>query len=224
MTKSSNVKTGGAVQTYILVDDMNPSEAVATGQDEAVCGDCPHRPKTGMGSCYVNIVQGPRAVMDAYKRGKYPTLSRKAAAAAMAGKYVRLGSYGDGAAIPLAVWENLLSKADSWTGYTHQWRNEFADGFQKWCMASIETAEQRADAHAKGYRTFRVRSPDEPKEAGEIVCPASEEAGKRLTCETCKACGGGAPPKVDVVIEVHGLPYKKTRYGDRNGRIPLETF
>jgi cytochrome c len=41
-----------------------------------------------------------------------------------------------------------------------------------------------------------------PKES---ICPASAEAGKKLTCETCLAChGAGSGRKGSIVIQAHG--------------------
>ena len=40
---SHNTKTGAMLQTWILVKNVNPIEAVNTGADELVCGDCKHR-------------------------------------------------------------------------------------------------------------------------------------------------------------------------------------
>ena len=42
---SRNTKTGNMVQTYILRPDMHPLEAVRTGADVSICGDCPARGK-----------------------------------------------------------------------------------------------------------------------------------------------------------------------------------
>ena len=42
--QSGNRKTGAMVQTYIMPLDVPPSEAVATGADVSVCGDCELRP------------------------------------------------------------------------------------------------------------------------------------------------------------------------------------
>ena len=38
----------------------------------------------------------------------------------------------------------------------------------------------------------------------EVRCPASEEAGRKLTCEECKACGGADGRKSSIVIQAHG--------------------
>ena len=83
----------------------------------------------------------------------------------------------------------MCGAAGHWTGYTHQWATCDA-GYARYCMASVETPRQRQEAMAKGYRTFRVRLPEQPVEEGEFICPASAEAGKRLTCAECQACGG----------------------------------
>lgn len=72
-------------------------------------------------------------------------------------------------------------------------------------MASADSEADRVIAKAMGYRTFRVRTAAEPVQAGEFICPASEEAGKRKTCETCGACSGGVNSrKADPAIIVHG--------------------
>ena len=60
-----------------------------------------------------------------------------------------------------------------------------------------------------GWRYFRVRRADDPLLAGEIVCPASAEGGKRRTCETCKACAGNPNERgASVVIIAHGATAK----------------
>ena len=55
-TGSKNSKTGDMVQTWILRDDIAPNQAVKTGEDYSVCGDCKHRGQ----SCYVKTFQAPR--------------------------------------------------------------------------------------------------------------------------------------------------------------------
>ena len=40
---SNNSKTGDMPQTWILVKNVNPIEAVNTGADKLICGDCKHR-------------------------------------------------------------------------------------------------------------------------------------------------------------------------------------
>lgn len=204
VTASTNAKTGNMVQTYILADNgCTPVENTRTGADVAVCGDCPHRRGTG-GACYVNLGQGPRAVADGVVRGIYPA-SLKLAADTCTGRMVRLGTYGDPAAVPAWVWATLLTSAAGHTGYTHQWRTPQGAAVAQWCMASADSQADRDIAKAMGFRTFRIRTADMPVLAGEFICPAAAEGGKRKTCGTCGACDGGVNTrKADPVIVVHG--------------------
>lgn len=202
--KSTNEKTGNMVQTYILADNgISPVENAKSLADAAICGSCPHRRGMG-GACYVNLGQGPRAVADGVVRGIYPADAQSAADASK-GRMVRLGTYGDPAAVPAAVWVALLAQSAGHTGYTHQWADGKADHVMGLVMASADNAQSRDAAKALGYRTFRIRTEAQPVAKGEFICPASEEAGKRKTCATCGACNGGTNTrKADAVIIVHG--------------------
>jgi hypothetical protein len=208
ITKSRNAKTGDMVQTYILADNgKSPVESARTLEDAAICGACPHRRGLG-GSCYVNLGQGPRSVMDGIMRGIYPEGLGQAAELSR-GRMVRLGTYGDPAAVPVQIWETLLENARGHTGYTHQWKT--LSGMQgvrimSLVMASADSPEDRAEAKGRGYRTFRVRLSNQEPMPGEFICPASSEAGKRKTCAECGACNGGVNKarKADPVIVVHG--------------------
>ena len=204
--KSSNSKTGDMVQTYILVDnEKSPVESAKALDDVSVCGDCKHRRGLG-GSCYVNLGQGPRSVMSGVIRGIYELSDGYNVSTAVLGRKVRLGTYGDPAAVPAYVWEALLAGADSHTGYTHQWQNGKADHVKQWCMASVDTPKEMSIAKMEGWRTFRVRVADGSLEfSHEMKCPASAEMNKRLTCDTCMACSGGTDSKkASVTIIVHG--------------------
>lgn len=204
--ESKNGKTGNLVQTYIMRDNgKSPVESARLWEDVSVCGDCKHRRGTG-GSCYVNLGQGARSVMDGIMRGIYPLDDGYMLAAAVFNRKVRLGTYGDPAAVPAWVWEGLLHTAAGHTGYTHQWASGKAEHVKRWCMASVDTLGETVRAQAAGWRTFRVTAPDTVGAfAREAPCPASEEQGKRLTCETCMACSGGEDSKkASMVIIVHG--------------------
>jgi hypothetical protein len=212
---SRNEKTGGGlVQTWIIREDVSPVEAVNSGADASICGTCPHRGTVVDGknqgrSCYVTVFQAPLNVWKSYHRGVYGSavLEGSALVEAFAGKLVRLGAYGDPAAVPAEVWASVMGAAKGGTGYTHQWRK--ARALQAWCMASCDTAEERAEANAMGWRTFRVRAAGEPVQAREVVCPASAEAGYKTTCSACKACGGhSAKARADIVIAAHGAASK----------------
>lgn len=207
---SQNRKTGALVQTWILRADVSPVDASRSGADESICGQCPHRHFL-KGSCYVNIGQAPGSVWRAYKRGSYARADA-AALQSLAGSTLRLGSYGDPAAVPLSVWDSLAVVAAATVGYTHQWR-ECDAGYARYCMASVDSVAEQDVARAMGYRTFRVRSDATASlSAREFVCPASTEAGNVKTCATCGACDGSRgrnDKRASVAIVVHGALAKR---------------
>ena len=202
---SVNGKTGNMVQTYILRADQAPLDAIRAGDDESICGDCVHRPALG-GSCYVDVSKSVTSVFSAWVRGSYPLLAPAAAADMVAGRMVRMGAYGDPAAIPARIWRALLRRTAGRTGYTHQWRRAYAQGLRSMAMASVDTVPERDVARALGWRTFRVRTADQALGPREIVCPASDEGGNRRQCISCRACDGAECGSVQasVAIVVHG--------------------
>lgn len=218
---SANEKTGNMVQVWILADDVSPVDAVKTGADASICGDCKHRGTMVDGkvqgrTCYVTVFQGPRSVWSAYKRGVYMDANEAEARESIgAGRMVRLGAYGDPAAVPMRVWDSLLRRAAGWTGYTHQWRNDamrgrHLDGLRRYCMASVDNPAELDAARADGWRTFRVRTADQALAARESICPASQEAGYKTNCATCRACHGTANSvKGSIAIIVHGAMARK---------------
>ncbi len=217
---SRNTKTGNLIQTWILRSDIKPTDAAKSGADRSICGDCPHRGEIVNGknvnrSCYVTIFQAPLNIYGTTGRGKYEHVSLDLAAQHFAGRNVRLGAYGDPAAVPFDVWEAVLKDAARGTGYTHQWKT--ADSrFAQYCMASADNAQEATDAQAKGYRTFRVGSPAESMARGEFLCPASKEAGQKTNCAACLACGGlSSPNKASVFIPAHGAANKVAAFERR---------
>lgn len=211
LDRSRNSKTGHMVQTYILRADMHPVEAVRTGADVFICGTCKHR-GDGTGkerSCYVTLMHGPSSVYRSWQRGVYPAEAAAEVGRLLAGRMIRLGTYGDPAAVPIDVWHSLTAHAEGWTGYTHRWPDLGRD-WALLLMASADTLDEARDAQAKGWRTFRVG-------AGtvfgkEVRCPASAEAGKKTVCADCRACMGLAgKARGSIVIAPHGAGAKHAR-------------
>jgi hypothetical protein len=207
---SDNAKTGAIVQSFIIRSDISPVEALNTGADESICGDCAHRPyliKTGQSDeppCYVNVGRSVRSVYEAYKRGRYTKADAATIAKALAGKIVRIGTYGDGAAAPVRMWNEITRYAAGRRGYTHQWDRPGFDA-AAWAplvMASADSIDQAAKANLLGMRVFRV-SVGVDVQAGEAMCPASAEAGKRSTCAKCTLCSGTSIQARDIVIADH---------------------
>jgi hypothetical protein len=198
-----NTKTGKVVQTYILRSDINPLEASKTGEDFSICGSCPMRgevttdPKRKIAKgrkCYVNLGQGVLIVFKSYKRGVYKegdprTMGRD--------RFVRVGTYGDPAAVPSEVWDELLAECETWTAYTHQkpWRPDIA-------MQSADSYDEAKAHWAEGRRTFRVIVDlGDIDKTNEALCPASKEAGRRAQCTACKLCKGSSLAKSIAIVE-----------------------
>lgn len=186
--RHQNKKTGAMVQVYILALDESPTEARKSGLDAAICGEGIHRIK---GTCYVRVETGPLIVWKSYQRGNYPEVSPRLGALRLAGRMVRLGAYGDPAAIPFSHWKALLSQVADVTGYSHAWKEAKFAPFRRYVMASCDTAEEYQEAKAQGWRAFYVVPTGyQGKPDGAFLCPASEEAGRKVTCIDCRACNG----------------------------------
>lgn len=206
---SSNTKTGAMIQTWIIRSDIAPHDATKSGADASICGDCPMRgtvTESGLKgrACYVKVFQAPLAVWRAYHRGNYEDWRARADWPELAGRIVRIGSYGDPAACPVDVWERYTEHAKRWTGYTHQWRH--AQALAPFCMASVDSAAEAKEATRMGWRYFRVApAGDTNADTLEVLCPASEEAGRKTTCENCGLCmGATSKARKSVMIPAHG--------------------
>lgn len=217
---SENEKTGDMIQTWIIRSDIHPVEAVNTGGDRGICGDCPHRGdgRGGGRSCYVTVGQAPGQVYATYRRGGYPNATR-AHLRRFGGRMVRLGAYGDPTVVPFGVWMEVLERAVNWTGYTHQWRT-MPEHWRRLLMASCDSVEDFAQARANGWRTFRVKRADEENLPGEFACPSSPEGGNRMQCIDCMACNGTrhdttGPRTATVAISVHGSVAKVRSFNNR---------
>jgi len=214
---SGNKKLGeNLIQTWILCADLHPLDAIVTEADYAICGACslrgiatPKRVKNRI--CYVAPGLAPYNIWRQWRRERPASLSMRKIRTVFTNRGVRLGSYGDPVAVPLRIWRAVTSKAVCWTGYTHQWRNCDA-GYQRWCMASCETEQDRNEAHALGWRTYRTTAQNsiEARQVGEIVCPKSKEGGGKTTCDRCRLCSGiDGHGQKDVVITLHGFTFQQ---------------
>ena len=212
---SDNIKTGAdLVQTFIIRSDIAPTDALKTGADVSICGQCVHRPllaKTnGEAPCYVNVGRSVRSVYEAYKRGRYTPATPAQLRAVLSGRKVRLGTYGDPAAAPVAMWQEITADADGIVGYSHQWQDTRFDhaAWAPLVMASADSIEEAAQANLYGMRVFRV-SVGVEKQASETTCPASAEGGRKATCDACMLCGGTSKTARDVVIADHAVGHKR---------------
>lgn len=202
-----NTKTGRVLQTYVLRSDIPPLEASKTGEDFSICGNCkfrgtptddPNRKQAKDRECYVNLGQGPTIVWKSYKRGVYPDATNTADRWKLGHRrIVRVGTYGDPAAAPSEVWDDLLITADDFLAYSHQtgWRPDIA----------MQSADNYAQAWAQwrlGNRTFRVVADiGQLDTAHEVLCPASKEAGRRVQCNSCRLCAGFKQAKSVAIVQ-----------------------
>jgi hypothetical protein len=199
--KSTNRKTGDMAQVFILRDDINPVEAVNTGEDYSICGNCPHRKDSnGKRSCYVNVGQGPNSVWKAYKRGSYKLLWLDSELeAVLKGRKIRWGAYGDPAIIDPKTVAYLNSLAIGHTGYTHQWRESWAQVYNGVFQASCDGFNDYMVASDHGWKCFVVVSKNAtPTYAKQ--CPATVDNSK-AQCITCSLCDGA---KRDIYVNAHG--------------------
>lgn len=206
-----NRKTGAMLATYILVAKDRPLTALMNGNDRAVCGSCPLRPDPKrlpegriVRSCYVNLGRAPNNMYTAYRAGVYRRVTLGELPELCRDHLVRIGSYGDPAAVPFELWTAILQHAKGWTGYTHDWAHKRAQALKTICQASVDTDAAEAKARALGWYTFRVRpAKDTTTGPDQMLCPASAEAGKVTTCSSCLACSGTGRGK-HVTIAAHG--------------------
>lgn len=204
-----NTKTGLMVQTYILCQNIDPRDANKTGQDFSICGNCPLKgiptmdPKRKLAEkrkCYVRIDQGSLIVWKAYQKGSYPKTNDISELGR--GRMVRLGTYGDPAAVPSYVWHQLLEEAIGHTAYSHQ--NDIIPIDKKIFMGSADSLEHAKKFWNDNIRTFRVIQNLDEIQDNEILCPASKEAGRKSTCAKCKLCSGtSSNSKKSIAIVQH---------------------
>lgn len=234
-TRSSrNKKTGPMLQTWILRADVDPLAASRTGADFSICGACPHRGTANPGKtsgtadgrgCYVQIGQAPASVWRTYKAGKYPRarifaglyfppagpghFPENGAACIGKGETVRIGAYGDPAAVPRDIWARLIKHAAGWTGYSHGHLIPGADALPDLCMVSADTEADARAAWSRGFRTFRiVPAVADVIKGAEVICPATAEGGNRATCADCRLCRGAVAGGRSVAVVAHGAGRK----------------
>ena len=200
------------VQTWIMLRDTPPHEAVKSGNDEGVCGNCIQRPSVG-GACYVKTFQAPLSIWRAYKRGNYNNVINLES---LRGAELRLGSYGDPSAVPFDIWRNLIDKVQPrlMTGYTHQMSHKaFDKRMAEVCMISADTPKVALKAHAQGFRTFRMTTDTKQLLPNEIICPNDTDGVKCIDCGLCD----GAGDKPNIAILAHGALAK--RYNEKYEKI-----
>lgn len=200
-----NPKTGIVWEVFTLVDGMTPLEAVKTGADEAICGDCTMRPllaQPGDARCYVNAWAAPGAVyraQDNYEDAEPEEAMRRMKRSPY--KVMRLGAYADPAAVDYELWERLGVGTEMFTlGYTHQWPTPELVDPRLWdvVMASLdENNKHLSHLLPEGVRTYRVMPIGGALEEGEIMCPHDATG---VQCSECRLCGGAQRQAKNIAV------------------------
>ena len=205
---SANKKTGDMAQVWILNKDIDPVEALKNGASSEICFDCPHLINS---TCYVNVGQAPARVWDAYQRGIYAPLDMDILAAMLKWKAVRFGAYGEPVLIPLELVAFMAKHARGFTGYTHQWRKLEYLEYNKYFMASADGVSDVFEAHAMGYRTFRVKGENDKNLTNEIDCPNTTTGVQCRDCTLCDGFGKHGKGK-SITVNVHGTVGKVNKF------------
>lgn len=163
---SKNPKTGQMIQVWIIRADMHPMQAIKSGRDSAVCGNCPMRGKTPFGldrSCYVQLMcMG--SIYKKFRAGKYDRIrwDDMGPNGIPSRDPIRISAYGDPCAVPLKVWRKLLTRRNyrgdvslvPHTGYTRQWHLAKNKRYAELFHASVFSPNECRKAQSKGFKYF----------------------------------------------------------------------
>lgn len=175
--------------------------------DKSNCMDCKFSGNSGNGGCYthkfnqyVGFLSMLRTIkptdltkLDATKKHEIVIMCNET--------YVRFGTYGEPSLLPLDLIQLMATVASSYTGYTHQWRKDWAKGYGDYFMASTHSQFEADVARRLDYRSFiATESGDEQA----VACPASKEMNYVSNCAKCGLCSGlkGKGNK-DIKILIH---------------------
>ena len=209
--ESSNIKTGNMIQVWILPDDRDPLAALQSNTNAAACGVCPlqgwfdkQRGKLVDRVCYVNVGQAPKQIYRSLKSGRYAEYDHAQHADYLRGREIRIGAYGDPAALPTSLVRYLSRIGSSWTGYSHQlfWIDQRrAKALSRVLMASCHTPAQHAEAKRRGWRSFVAIRPEQARPDGAVECPNYSHG---VQCRDCRLCQGTSKRARDIYVIAHG--------------------
>ena len=201
---SSNRKTGDMIQVWILCQHGYPVDNARDGSDYAICGDCKHRLNSiGVRTCYVNPGRGPQAVYKSWLKGNYPKLdlfNNTAQQKLFNQRSVRWGSYGDPALLPFGLINRINSWSHTSTGYTHQWKHDWAQPLRHQMMASCDSIEDHFTATSLGWKTYNVLPANALDFEHAKQCP-NTVVNSEAQCITCSLCDGD---HANIWVAAHG--------------------
>lgn len=172
---------------------------------ESVCFDCPFR---GYLKCYTHKYQQYSGFLSMLKSiarefknvQEIPSIDLLESRIVDLSKdrYIRFGTYGEPTLLPLNLVSDMVKASKSHTGYTHQWAKK--TDYSAFFMASTHNEGQAKMASKLGFRSF-IASNKTLENA--VVCPASNEAGFKSTCEKCGLCSGKRKGTKNIQILEH---------------------
>lgn len=201
-TSNKKISDGSAlVQTYTFSykqwELANTSKGFGMKKffalDSSNCMDCPYSGNQGEGGCYThkfNQYVGFLSMLRSIGKGDLSTINndiRREVVSMAYGSYVRFGTYGEPSLMSLDIIKSMIDVSSSWTGYTHQWSKDWANGYSDYFMASVHNSEEVKSAKQKVWRSFIATKTGDEKA---VVCPASNEAGFVTNCASCGLCSG----------------------------------
>lgn len=210
---SNNSKTGDGVQIWTLPLKWIVEGKQAMQDDSASCFDCIHS-KNKNRTCYVRkgmsemgLKSKVNSLHNQYTAGTLELVDISQLAVNEVencrGKFVRFGAYGE----PVLLGEDnvraISEVASNFTGYTHQWFQPIFQWASKYFMASADTDKLMEKANRNGWRTFRVMTKGDTKLQSEVLCPASKEGGRKVTCSECGLCKGKSVGAKSIAIYKH---------------------
>lgn len=209
--RSDNRKIGNMAQIWILPASESSLSALQHGRNSAVCGWCElqGRPvrnaQTGRVKmvdrvCYVNVGQAPGQLWRKLRAGGYPEASaHRNDLDLFCGRDVRLGAYGDPAALPIELLESIVDRAANWTGYSHSLFDvartdaQRAESLARLLMCSTHNSAQTVEARRRGWRYFAAIPSDRLDSPGSlsiiadsVECPAYTHGVQCADCTLCK--------------------------------------
>ena len=209
---SNNSKTGNGVHIFIIPMRWVLEGKSAMNDDSASCMDCIHG-KSANRTCYVRKGMSEMGlkskVASLHKHYMNGTLEIQPIESAteelpkIRGNYVRFGAYGEPVVLGESLTKAICQESAIWTGYTHQWRQPSYQWAKDYFMASADNERLGEIAQGMGWRTFRVRLANESAIPMEVICPASKEGGRKVTCNTCGLCKGATIKAKSIVIIKH---------------------
>lgn len=206
---AGNKKIGYMAQTWIFLADVLPSQGIKLKLDRGICGKCI---RAGGNKCYVEVGKLDK-MWESLPFCRRMTPEAAGRILRELGAPLRIGAYGDPAAVPAGVWKDL-TRYIGYSGYTHTPEN--LPELRGKIMASADSVEDARRLQKEGWQTYRIRNWDtegnlEPLLPGEIACPADSHTEKghlRMSqglplksCANCLLCGSKI--KKSVAIPEH---------------------